>query len=948
MAILALPFFLLPQYHRDFFGILIPPIKHTKNKRPDFHIVPRAPQPETKTKTISKIGSEPEHSHRESQYQHQRHLHGNENPLSKRRNPKKPAFHGASRPAKASPPRTKTIPRIGFRLWTKSKSRRTGYKQARGKKGLPIVYGDLKLLCREGLVDEALRILHSMDFSGEILVDAKIYHILLDCCTVQKLLKEGKQVHAHMRITGAHQNRYLAAKLVYLYSACGSIVDARAAFDEASERTMFMWNALLRAYVKNGFCETKAMEIYNQMKLSGTELDNFTFSMMLKACGSLMDLQQGMEIHGQVIKTGYELDVFVGGALVDMYCRCRSVEDANQVFEEMRHRDVVTWTAMIAGLVHNGFHGEALECFRQIQVEEHKPNSATVASVLPACGSLAALRKGKEIHGYIVRGKLDSNIAVRTALMDMYSKCGSVEDANKVFDKDCEGDVIACSIMIVGNGKKGHVTKAFEIFRQMLKNSVMPNVITVVNVLLICGDSAALRQGKELHAYGIKCGFVTIVSLRLALINMYAKCGSMEAAHKVFDESSNKSATLWTAMIAGYRVNGHAEEALRFFHQMRQHGIEPNLPVFLDILPVCADLAVLQEGKKFHAYIIKTGFYSNVFVCSALMNIYTNCGHIELTRKVFDNISDKGVVAWTAIIAAYGLNGNGKEACELFRQMQQTDVKPNHLTFAAVMSACSSAGLVAEAWEYFNCMSKKYDIQPRTEHYSWLVSLLGRTGQLNEALNFIKNMPIKPDAGVWRAVLGACRSHCNVVIGEYAATRLLELEPLNAGNYITLANIYAAAERLDGLTKVRKMMLDRGLKGRSERSWVVVKNRICTFTRGDKSHPQSDEIYATLESIAREMKREGYIPTPNNVFLVDEEDTENIFCGHSEKMAITFGLMNSSLGMPVQVIKNNRMCGDCHSMSKVISKITGQIIIVRDANCNHHFKEGECSCGDYW
>lgn len=776
----------------------------------------------------------------------------------------------------------------------------------------------------------------------------KIYHILLDCCTDQKLLKEGKQVHAHMKLTGAHQNSYSATKLVNLYSACGSISDARAVFDEVSERTMFIYNALIRAYVKNGFSEDEALKIYNQMKFSGTELDSFTFSSVLKACGSLLDLQQGMEIHGQVIKSGYELDVIVGAALVDMYCRCDSVEDASQVFDEMCQRDMVTWTAMISGLVHNGCHGKAFECFRQMQIEETKPSPVTVASVLPACGSMGALREGKEIHGYIVRGELDSYVYVRSALIHMYSKCGCVGDAHRVFDKVCEGDVIACSTMIVGFAKNGRATDAFEIFRQMLRISVMPNMITVVNVLLVCGDSAALQQGKEIHAYGIKRGFASIVSVCRALINMYAKCGSMEDALKVFDESSDKSATLWAEMILGYRINGHGEQALGFFHQMQQHGIEPNLRTMLNILPVCADLAVLQEGKRFHAYIIKSGFYSNVFVCSALMDIYTNCGDIELTRKVFDSISDKGVVAWTAIIAAYGINGNGKEALELFRQMQLADVKPNDFTFAAVMSACSSAGLVAEGWEYFNCMSQKYDIQPRAEHYACLVKLLGRAGQLNEALNFIKNMPIKPDAGVWRAVLGACRSHCNIEIGEYAAKHLLELEPLNAGNYITLANIYAAAERLDGVAKVRTMMKDRGLKERPERSWVVVKNRICTFTRGDKSHPQSNEIYATLENFARQMKEAGYMPTPNNVLFVDEEDTENIFCGHSEKLAIAFGLMNSSLGMPIQVIKNLRMCGGCHSTMKAISNITGRIIFVRDANCNHHFKEGECSCGDYW
>eukprot|EP00253_Pinus_taeda_P026437 PITA_26437 len=473
-----------------------------------------------------------------------------------------------------------------------------------------------------------------------------------------------------MRITRVHQNPYLAAKLVYIYSTCGSIVDAWVAFDEASERTMFMWNALLRAYVKNGFCETKAMEIYNQMKLSGMKLDNFTFSIMLKACGSLMDLQQGMEIHGQVIKTGYELDVFVGGALVDMYCRCCSVEDANQVFEEMRHRDVVTWIAMIARVVHNGFPGEALECFRQIHVKEHKSNSTIVASVLSACGSLEALQKGKEIHGYIAKGKLNSNVAVQTAVMDMYSKCGFVEDANKVFDKDCEGDVIACSIIIVGNGQKGHVTKAFEIFRQMLKNSVIPNVITIVNFLLICGDSSTLQQVWRPHTKYL-----------------------MKALIRVLD------VVTWTTMIVGLVNNEFHGEALESFQQINVEENEPNSAIVASVLSACGSLAALQKGKKIHGYIVRGKLDSNVVVWTFVMDMYSKCGSVEDVNKVFDKYCEGHVIACSIIIVGNGQKGHVTKAFEIFRQMLKNSVMSNVVTVVNVLLICGDSATLHQGKE---------------------------------------------------------------------------------------------------------------------------------------------------------------------------------------------------------------------------------------------------------
>eukprot|EP01018_Ginkgo_biloba_P006881 Gb_03548 [translate_table: standard] len=717
-------------------------------------------------------------------------------------------------------------------------------RRSRGYKNLYTIYADLDYLCREGQLKKALTILQFMDFRGDVPVDSNIYDLLLQACIDMKALEEGKQVHAHMCLTGFDRSVYLGTKLVHLYTICGSLVDARLAFDKASERNLFLCNAMIRGYTRNGFHEEEALLLYHQMKYSGIQPDNFTFSCVLKACAGLSDLQQGKEIHTLIIKSGYESDFVVASALVGMYTRCGGSEDACEVFDKMPERDVVSWTAMISGFSHSGFWKEALGYFCQMQSEGVKPNSVTMASVLPACGNLAALQQGKEIHGYIIRHGFDSYVFVGSALVDMYSKCSSTE---------------------------------------------------------------------------IACG--------------------------VFDRMPERNVVSWSTMIVGYAKNGCANEALKIFRQMEQDHVKPNVVTIMNVLPACGDLAALQEGKEIHAYAIRSGFESNVYVCCALIDMYAKCGNIEVAHHVFDKMAEKDVASWNAMIAGYAINRHCGEALALFHQMQQAEFKPNRVTFVAVLFACSQAGLVAEGWQNFDCMSKNYHLTPSIEHYACMVDVLGRAGRLNEAQNVIQSMPLEPDAGVWRALLGACRIHCNIDIAEHAAERLLELEPENPGNPILLSNIYAAAGRWDDVTKVRTMMKDKGLKPRQECSWIVIKDRINTFNVGDKSHPQLEEIYSMLNSLAEQVNA---MPDTNFVFRgVEDEDKENILCGHSEKLAIAFGLMNIQSGMAIRITKNLHMCRDCHSATKFISKIVGRKIIVRDASSIHHFKDGECSCGDY-
>ena len=339
----------------------------------------------------------------------------------------------------------------------------------------------------------------------------------------------------------------------------------------------------------------------------------------------------------------------------------------------------------------------------------------------------------------------------------------------------------------------------------------------------------------------------------------------------------------------------------------------------------------------------------NVFVGTSVIDMYCKCGRVGMARKAFNRMKGKNIKSWTAMIAGYGMHGQAREALEVFDEMQSAGVKPNYITFVSVLAACSHAGLVTEGWQWFNAMAIEFNIVPGVEHYGCMVDLLGRAGHLNEAYDLIKQMKVKPDFVVWGALLGACRIHKNVEIGEISARKLFELDPKNCGYYVLLSNIYADAGRWNDVDKLRVMMKKRGLVKPPGYSLVEFKGQIHVFLVGDKEHPQQKKIYEYLETLSVKMQEAGYVPDTTSVLHdVDQEEKETVLRIHSEKLAVAFGIMNTVQGTTIQIIKNLRVCGDCHTAIKFISKIVSRQIVVRDSNRFHHFKDGLCSCGDYW
>eukprot|EP01018_Ginkgo_biloba_P032702 Gb_11925 [translate_table: standard] len=800
---------------------------------------------------------------------------------------------------------------------------------------------------QNGHANEALAVFHQMQ-----LADVKPNSVTIVCvlpaCAQLAALKQGEQIQNYIIKSEFESDISVRTALIDMYAKCGDIQIARKLFDKTLKRNVVSWNAMITGYAQNGYFN-EALNLFRQMHLAGVQYNRVTLLCVLPACAHLVALHKGMEIHENIVKSGFESDISVGNALIDMYANCGSIEIAQKLFDRMHKKDVVSWNTMIAGYSQNGHGKETWALLNQMQLAGIKPNSVTVVSVLSICAHLASLQKGKEIHDYIIRSGLESDMFVGNALIGMYANCDCIEAAHQLFDNMSERDVISWNAMIAGYARNGHCNEAFALFDQMQRANTKPNSFTMVSVLPACAHGTDLKQGMSVHNYIVKNGFESDASVGTALIDMYAKSGVTEAARQSFDRMSKRDVVSYNAMIAGYVHNGHANEALALFRQMQAMNMKANSVTVVSVLPACAHLAALQQGKSIHDYIIRSGFESDISVENALVTMYAKCGDIELAHKLFDKMSNRNVVSWNAMIAGWGMHGHAKNALALFSQMQQTGMKPDKITFVGVLSACSHAGLVDEGRHHFDCMSRDYCITPEVVHYACMVDLLGRAGRLAEAQDFIKNMPLEPDASVWGALLGACRIHSNVELTECVSECLLEMEPKKAGNYVLLSNIYAAAGRWDNVAKVRTMLKDRGLKKSPGCSWIELKNKVHVFLAGDKSHPCSEKIYAMLKSLACRMEEAGYVPDTSFVLHdVEEEEKERLIFSHSEKLAIAFGLINTSPGIPIHISKNLRMCGDCHSAIKYISKIVMREIIVRDTNRFHHFKDGVCSCRDYW
>ncbi|XP_059660154.1 putative pentatricopeptide repeat-containing protein At3g25060, mitochondrial [Cornus florida] len=577
------------------------------------------------------------------------------------------------------------------------------------------------------------------------------------------------KVHSLMILSGLFSHGTSNAQLVASYARNGDIPLARKVFDKSPKRRIDAWNAMIIAYSRKD-CPVEVINLYHQMNLEGVRPDSSTFTVAIKACASLLDLEMGEEIRSRAVECGYEHDVFVGCSVLNLYAKCEKMDRAMGVFDKMPRRDLVSWTTMITGFAQSGEASVAVDMYHSMRKEGMEGDGVVMLGLIQACANLGDAKLGLSIHGYMIRRDISMDVVVQTSLVDMYAKNGLLELASRVFRKMYYRNVIS-----------------------------------------------------------------------------------------------------WSALISGYAQNGFAGNALELLVEMQSFGLKPDLVSLVSALLACSQVGFLKLGRSIHGYIVRRLEFDQVSG-TAVIDMYSKCGALSAARALFDRISSRDSISWNAMIASYGIHGQGKEALSLFLQMLETDLKPDHVTFASLLSAFSHSGLVEEGQYWFDVMLREFRIQPSEKHYACMVDLLARRGKVEEARQLVDSMTSEPGVAVWVALLSGSLNHGKKLIGELAAKKVLELNPDDPGIYALVSNFFATERKWNEVAEVRKVMRRTGMKKVPGYSAVEVNRNLHAFVMEDKSHPQYEEIAKFLERLELEMRALGY--TPQNEIMLQDLDVE--------------------------------------------------------------------------
>lgn len=644
---------------------------------------------------------------------------------------------------------------------------------------------------------------------------------------------------------------------------------------------------------------------------------------------------------------------FICNHLVNMYSKLDLPIPAAAVLALHPDPSVVSWTALIAGLVQNGRFSAALSQFALMLRTAVFPNDFTFPCAFKAAAALPSPPAGRQLHAMALKSGLVSDVFVACSALDMYCKTALKTDARKLFDEMPQKNIVAWNAVMSNAVLEARPADAAEAFLALRRHpDCYPNSITLCAFLNACAGAGDghLPAGEQLHGFVVRSGFEADVSVGNALIDFYGKTRLPAAARRVFDGISLRNDVSWCSMIAAYAQNAAEAEAFAVFLAARREGLRPSDFMLSSVLTTCAGLAGLDLGRALHAAAVRSRAAGSVFVGTALVDMYGKCGSVADAERAFQCLPTKNLVSWNAMVGSYAQQGLAQPALKALHAMTLPGgTAPNHVTLVCAMAACSRGGLVEEGLELFETMAEKYAIAPTLEHYACAVDLLGRAGREEAAYELIGKMPMAPSASVWGALLGACRMHGKVELGKTAAERLLELDPGDSGNLVLLSNMLAAAGRWEEATEVREEMKVAGVKKGPGCSWVSWRHEVHVFHAKDGKHERDAEIRAELGRLEREMRAAGYSPeTRWALYDVEEEEKEGEVREHSEKLAVAFGLLWVPAPAPVRVTKNLRVCGDCHAAIKLISAIANREIVLRDNVRFHHFAQGRCSCGDYW
>ncbi|WMV36074.1 hypothetical protein MTR67_029459 [Solanum verrucosum] len=705
-----------------------------------------------------------------------------------------------------------------------------------------------------------------------IAFDRTTFAVILKACSGIEDSWLGVQVHGLVVKLGLATDVVTGSAMVDMYSKCKRLNESICFFNEMPEKNWVSWSALIAGCVQNSkFAD--GLHLFKNMQKGGVGVSQSTYASVFRSCAGLSDLKFGSQLHGHSLKTDFGSDVIVATATLDMYAKCNSLSDAKKVFNLLPSHNLQSYNALIVGFARGDQGYEAVILFRLLLKSYLGFDEISLSGAFSACAVFKGHLEGMQLHGVACKTPFLSNVCVANAIMDMYGKCEAPQEALRLFDEMEIRDAVSWNAIIAAYEQNGHEDETLILFFRMLKSRMEPDEFTYGSVLKACAARQDFNTGMVIHNRIIKSGMGMECFIGSAIIDMYCKCEKVEEAEKLHERMNEQTIVSWNAIISGFSLREQSEEAQKFFSRMLEEGIKPDNFTFATVLDTCANLATVGLGKQIHAQIIKQELQSDVFITSTLVDMYSKCGNMQDSRLMFEKAPKKDFVTWNALVCGYAQHGLGEEALQIFENMQLEDVRPNHATFLAVLRACAHIGLVEIGLQHFNSMSNNYGLDPQLEHYSCMVDILGRAGQISDALKLIQDMPLEADDVIWRTLLSMCKMHRNVEVAEKAAKCLLELDPEDSSSHILLSNIYADAGMWKEVAEMRKVMRYGGLKKEPGCSWIEIKSVLHMFLVGDKAHPRCNEIYENLDTLISEMKRVSHIL--DNEFLLSCEATED-------------------------------------------------------------------------
>lgn len=760
----------------------------------------------------------------------------------------------------------------------------------------------------------------------------------------------GRAVHGMVVKMGLADEVFVANALVIMYGKFGMVEKSKDIFECIPERNLVSWNSMLSVLVDIGDYQGCFCLFTQLLQMEDFVPDSATFVTVLPLCAREGLATVGRAIHGLAMKVGISGELSVRNSLIDMYSKCRMLAQAWDLFDVNANKNVVTWNSIIGGYAREGDVNRTCGLLRKMQKAQDglKADQVTVLNVLSVFSDASELMCVKELHGYSLRRRFGKDELLMNAFISAYARCVSLISAECVFYELESKTMSSWNALIGGLLNNGEALKAIEIYLEMRTSGMYPDSVSITSLLLACTQLKLPNHGMQIHGYVLRNGLETDLFISASLLSFYFSCGFPLLAQILFNNLENRSLVTWNAMIAGYSQSRLPSKALKVFHQLVSEGIQPDEIALVSVLGACSQLSSLSLGKEAHCFVLKHQLMDSFLICSVI-DMYAKSGSLELSQKVFNQLSDKDSASCTVMISGLAIHGYGEEANNLYLTMQKNGLKPDRFTYAGILMACKHAGLVEEGLKYFGQMRSLHSIEPELEHYACVVDMLGRAGRFADALDLVAKMPLQPDAGVWSSLLNSSMIHKEFNFGRIFAEKLLKLSPQKSETYVLVSNFFAGYGMWDHVRTLRRNMKELGLEKDVGCSWIEIEGKSSSFTASDRIHPESKLIWSMWRRLEEKISKMGYSPDIGSVLHeLKEEEKLEILRGHSEKLALSFALLKTAKDTSVRIFKNLRICQDCHNAIKLVSKVTCREIIVRDNKLFHHFKEGFCSCGDYW